>query len=82
VTSKNSTKVNIVIKTIITTMTTWSVQACGWNSLVDYFNVKVRDIWEGDVTTRTEIETEMENIRSQTFGDTRERVTLRRVRCV
>jgi hypothetical protein len=33
---------------------------------VDYFNVKTRDIWEGKVTTRTEIETE--NIRSQTFG--------------
>jgi hypothetical protein len=33
---------------------------------VDYFNVKVRDIWEGDVMMRTEIETE--NICSQMFG--------------
>ena len=34
------------------------MQACGLISLVDYFNVKACDIWEGNVTTRREILTE------------------------
>ena len=33
------------------------MQACGLISLVDYFNVDIHDIWEGNVTTR-EIQTE------------------------
>ena len=31
------------------------MQVFGLNALVDYFNVKTRDIWEGNVTTRREI---------------------------
>ena len=36
-------------------MTMLHVQACALDYLVDYFNVKTHDIWEGNVTTRREI---------------------------
>ena len=39
-------------------MTMCCVQACGLNSLVDYFNVKTHDILEGNVTTKGGILTE------------------------
>ena len=48
----------------------------GLNSLVDYFNVRTHDIWEGNVTTRREILPK--NICSSWFQDIREGVTARR----
>ena len=42
-----------------------------------YCNIKTYDIWEGNVTTRTEIS--FENIRSRGFWDIREGVALRRL---
>ena len=51
-------KVNIEIITIITSMTTWCVRACGLNSLVDYFDAKTCDVWEVIVTTRREMNQE------------------------
>ena len=51
------------------------MHACGLNSLVVNFNVKPHDVWEGDMTTRSEIE----NIHSLGFRDIRAGVTLRRL---
>ena len=45
-------------------------------SLVVYFNVKIHDMWEGNVTIRCQISTE--NICSLGFRDVREGVALRR----
>ena len=53
------------------------VRACGLNSLVVYFNVKTHDVWEGDMPTRSEIQTK--KIYSLRFWDIREGVTLRRL---
>ena len=39
-------------------MTTRCVQACGWNSVTDYFDVKTYDIWEVNVTTRRDLKIE------------------------
>ena len=50
---------------------------CGLVSLVDYFNAKTHNIWEGNVTTRRE--TESEHIGSLGFGNIKEGVTLQRV---
>ena len=47
--------------------------------LVDYFNVKTHDMWEGNVITWREISTE--HICSLGFGDTIEWVKLRRWGC-
>ena len=52
-------------------------QACGLNSLVDCFNVKTYDVWEGNVTTRRGIQ--KEHICSLGFPGITEGVTLRRV---
>ena len=56
------------------------MRVCGVNSLVmDYFSVKTHDIWEGEnVTTRREIYTENEHIRSLGFRNISERVMLQR----
>ena len=51
------------------------MQVCGLKSLVNYFNVKTHDIWEGNMATR-EILTE--HIHSLRFWDIRG-VTLWRV---
>ena len=51
-------------------MTTWCMWACGLKILVSYFNVKTHDIWEGNVTTRSQIE----HPRSLGFHDIREGV--------
>ena len=45
--------------------------------LVIYFNVKTRDIWKGNLTTRSEVYTE--NLCSRWFQDIRKGVTLRRL---
>ena len=40
-------------------MTTRCKRTCNLNSLMNYFDVKIHDIWEGHMTTRREIETEL-----------------------
>ena len=45
-------------------------ESVGLNSLVDYFNVKIHDIWEGNVTTWREIQ--IEQIHSLGLWDIRE----------
>ena len=45
----------------------WCMRVHGLNSWVGYFNVKMCDVWEGNVTTRREIWTE--NIHSLGFSD-------------
>ena len=45
--------------------------------MVVYFNVKLCDIWEGNMITRSKIQTE--NIRSLGFWDIREGIILRRL---
>ena len=57
---------------IMTTITTRCVQACWFEFLMGYFNVKIYDIWEGNVITKSEILTE--NIRSLGFPHLREGV--------
>ena len=57
----------------ITMMATLYVRACDLNILM----AKIHDIWEGNVTTRREIE--IGRICSLRFHDIREGVTLRRV---
>ena len=42
----------------MTIMTMCCMQACVLNSLVDYFSVKTHDIWEGNMITRRNFETE------------------------
>ena len=59
-------------------------RACGLDSLVVYFNVKLRDIWEGNMTIRSEIWTE--DIHPLGFQDIREGITfkglvLRNLKC-
>ena len=39
-------------------LTIWCVRACDLNPLMDYYNVKIHDIWERNVTTRRDILTE------------------------
>ena len=56
-----------------------SVQACGLDSLVDYYYVKTYDIWEGNVTTRRGIL--IKHICFLGFHDIRKGVTLGRSRC-
>ena len=61
------------------------MRMCGLNALVNYFNVKTCDMWEGDVTTRRDIWTK--HICSLGFWDMREeatlqKVTLRRLWCI
>ena len=45
----------LLIMTLLTMMTTWCMWTCGLNSLLDLFDVKAHDIWEGNMTTRREI---------------------------
>jgi hypothetical protein len=47
------------------------------NFSVVYYNVKTYDIWERNMTVRSEVYTE--NMDSLGFGDLREGVTLRRL---
>ena len=53
------------------------MQACGINCLVVHFSVKMYDIWEGNMTIRSEIQ--IENIHSLELWNIREGVTLRRL---
>ena len=53
------------------------MRARALKSLVVHFNVRPRDIWEGHVTTRSEIQPG--NNRSLGFPDIREGVTSRRL---
>ena len=60
------------------------VRGCGLNFLVDSFNDKTIDIWEGSVTTRREFKLSIPipwvwDIRE---GGTLWRVTLRRLGCI
>ena len=64
-------------KVDIAILTTWCVQACGLISSTAYFIVKSHDIWEGNVTIWSEIQTK--HNRSLGFWDIREGVTLRRL---
>jgi hypothetical protein len=64
-------KVNIAM------MTTLCVQARGLDYLVVSLNVKTHDIWEVNVTRRSEVSTE--NICSLGFHDIRREVTLKKL---
>ena len=44
-------RVNFAMTIIMTTGCMW---VCGLNSLVDYFNIKIHNIWEGNMMTRRE----------------------------
>ena len=60
-------------------ITPWWVWACGLDSTVISFNVKINDIWEENMTIRSEIKTE--NNHSTWFQNIRG-VTLRRWGCI
>jgi hypothetical protein len=53
------------------------MQARDLNSCVVFLNVKIHDIWEGNMTIKSEVQTK--NVRFLGFQDIREGVTIRRL---